>query len=183
MKIAFSIFYLCYFFVAPRADATCFVWMSARAFLDESDLIAVVEVSSVHEVTTPEGFRLQSANAKIIREIYRRSPALGSTDHNSIIIYSFDPNAAISENNPHADGFAFPIREGKAFVCLKMKGIEKFYPYEPLCFQSMKESELVSWPTESTYRIGMELYSSVPLSSVIQQIDKLKKERESNQSL
>jgi hypothetical protein len=177
MKLAFSLSFLCYLLLAPYAGATSFAWMSAKAFLDESDLIAVVDVSSVHEVTTPEGFRLQSANAKIVREIYRRFPPLQKTDKKSIIIYSFDPMAAIGDYKIAGDGFAFPIREGMAFVCLKMKGEEKYYPYEPLCFQSMNSSELISWPAESKYRIGMELYNTVPLSTVIQQIDKLQKEK------
>lgn len=148
--------------------------MSTGAFLEESDLIAVVDVSRVHEVTTPEGFRLQSAKAKIIRVIYWRFPD-DPEMKDGIVIYSLDPNAAIVEENISGDGLAFPVREGRAFVCLKMKGINKFYPYAPLCFQPMNDSEMVSWPSEPIFRAGMKPYSPTPLSTVIEQLDGLQK--------
>jgi len=142
------------------ASATTFVWMSAKAFLEQSDLIAIVEVSTVHVVTTPEGLRLQSAKAKIVKNIFRRFPDISETDSNSIVIYSLDPNAVITEENFGGDGFAFPIREGKAFVCLKQEGYNKFYPYGPLCFQSLDNSEEIMWPSEPVYRVGTSTYRS-----------------------
>ena len=167
------------FFLAtiPSGSATTFVWMSAKMFLEQSVLIAVVEVAPVHEVTTPEGFRLQSAKAKIVREIFRRHPAVPMAEAKSIIIYSLDRNAAVAEDNIIVDGMGSPIREGKAFVCLKMKGFNKFYPYEPLCFQTLDRSENVLWPSEPVFRIGMDLYTETPLSVVIDQLDRLQKEK------
>jgi hypothetical protein len=178
MKILLLLLTSCSLLVSPQASAVD-IWMSAKSLLEGSDLIAVVDVSTVHEVTTPEGFRLQSADAKIVREIYRRFPAIPEAEKSSIIIYSLDPNALITEKNFGVDGSSIPICEGKAFVCLREKGVNKFYPfpYAYLSFQSMKQTELIKWPADPTIRQGLMSYSSVPLSTVIKLIDELHKNK------
>lgn len=100
---------------------------------------------------------------------YRRYPPFLESD--SIVIYSLDPNALVTEENVGGDGFAFPISEGKAFVCLKVKGADKFYPYAPHCFQVLHDSEKIMWPSELIYREGMDLDSQTSLSIVIDQLN------------
>jgi len=178
MMRSLSIVFFTHLVVCQYSFATSFVWMSAKAFLEQSDLIAIVDVSPIHEVTTPEGFRLQTASAKIIKEIYRRFPPLSGTEQKDlIVIYSLDVNAIVADHNIGVKENAFPIHEGKAFVCLKNKGLNKFYPYEPLCFQSMNVSEMITWPSEPVFRAGMEPYSQIPLSTVIQQINELQRQK------
>jgi hypothetical protein len=156
--------------------------MSARAFLDQSDFIAIVDVGYVHEVTTPEGFRLQSAKGKIVRELFRRHPGLSQDEANTCILYSLDVSAAIAPDNLSGSGFSFPIRSGKALVCVKMKGPNKFYPYEPLCFQVIDDEGKVMWPTVSKLSVGMDPYSRVPVETVAEQILQLRKEVGQEQS-
>ena len=122
-------------FLALSQGKATWSWMSPKAFLEESDLIAIVDVKDVHEVTTPEGFRLQTATATLEKVIFQRDDFTFSSK--VIVVYSLDVNAIITKENKGGTGFAFPITSGKAFVCLKLRGIDKFYPYCPMSFQSI----------------------------------------------
>ena len=164
--------------VAPGLLATTFEWMSARAFLEQSDLIAVVDVASVHEVTTPDGFRLQSARARVLQTVFRRFPDFPEQEKAPLVVYSLDPNAATANDIPSGSGFHFPIQEGRAFVCLKMKGFNKFHPYTPLSFQRVDKSGTIRWPTATVLRAGMQPYSPTPVAKVIRQLEQLQTEKQ-----
>lgn len=150
--------------------ATTYAWMPAKAFLAESDLIAVVEVGPVHEVSTPEGFILQSAQAKIVTEVFRRS-RLGE-DGDSVVIYSLHRNVRFGPDGEIEEKGGFSILPGKAFVCLKMGGMNKFHPFEPLSFQPIGTDDLIMWATRDVLEPGSPGYEKVPVARVVEDLRK-----------
>ena len=105
------------------------------------DIIALVDVGPVTEVSTPQDMILQSANARIVRLIYRRSPPWAGEPVDKIVIYSFLPNG-MSVICPAP----VKIGPGRAFVMMKEHGINKFSPSDPWEYQPLRGNvPLVAW--------------------------------------
>ena len=103
------------------------------------DIIAIVEVGDIHRVTTPEGVTLESAVATIERLIYRRNDPFDPDNKTTIRIYKLLPNGV------HRGMYS--LSKGRAFVMMKMQGMDAFYPTDPWEFQPIT-SEEIRWRTK-----------------------------------
>jgi len=111
---------------ALSAQATTWALWPLQARWPEIDIVAVVNIGPVHELTTPEGIAIQSAEAAIEEEIYRRHP-LDGEGVKTIRIYTVMPNGP--ENGP------LTLSSGRSFVMMKMKGRNAFVPDDPWSIQ------------------------------------------------
>ncbi len=147
--------------------AMTWVLMTEESMIASSDLIAIVDVGKVHEATTPEGFRLWSAKVKVEEIAFLRCPLIPGDQ--PVVIYSLDVNAAVSEENVIVDGAQLPIFQGRALICMKQRGMNKFYPSEPLHFQLIESDGTVRWPFRKPQQ-GEENYQRVPVQEVVHRV-------------
>jgi len=107
------------------------------------DIVAVIKVGPVSEVSTPQGLVLQSATAEIEQLIYRRSPPAEGESLNQITIYSLLPNGLNA-----ACPAPLTLASGRAFIMMQQNGVHKFYPTNPWEFQVLSGNTIL-WPTKS----------------------------------
>lgn len=105
----------------------------------EVDIVAIVTIGAVHEHTTPEGVTIQSAEATVEEEMYRRFPSLDG-DGKKIRLYVVMPNGP--------ENFSLAITSGRAFVMMKANGLNAFNPVDPWANQPF-DGRSLRWP-EST---------------------------------
>jgi hypothetical protein len=152
---------------AESCHAFSWPFMSPQELIKQSDLIALVTVSTVHDTASPEGIHIVSAVAKIDQLIYRQHFITDDTVEtreqlpSQIIIYDVDANPGRTDAGP----LFIPSDEGRCFVCLKARGFGKFYPYHPLSVQKVIH-EKIFWPAQV-------VNEETPLQSVIKQLDGL----------
>ena len=138
------------------------IWFPPQYYINESTLIAIVNIGSIHEAKTPEMVVVHSAEATIEKLIYQK-PECEIKLPDKIIIYQIDPNGHIGTD----DGYGHPIlKTGRCFVMLKEQGENKFIPYDTLSLQEINKWG-ICWPTTNIKR---ESFSE---AQIIEKINKL----------
>ena len=121
------------------ASATAYELIPLERRWPTVDIIAIVEVGDIHRVATPEGVTLESAVATIEKLIFRRNDPFDPDNKATIRIYKLLPNGV------HKG--LYSLSKGRAFVMMKMQGMDAFYPTDPWEFQPIT-SEEIRWPTK-----------------------------------
>ncbi len=131
-------FIVIFFLSGTVVSAMTYVLRTLEQRWSDVDIIAIVNVGKVHTVTTPEGITLQSAEATVEREIFRRVAPFDQTKKTKIRIFSLMPNGLDQEG--------LPLASGRTFVMMKQRGVDAFFPADPWEFQSLSANEIF-WPT------------------------------------
>ena len=148
---------ICAFVAFPSVSkAMSWLWLSPGDYLREATLIGILQVDQIHEAWTPEGILIQSATAKPEKVIYYQF----SSDYplpDKIVLYAIEQNAMMDGGRAFF-GNALSLKKGRVFAILKMKGENKFIPFDRLSIQSLEKGEEVFWPRypHKTNKVSIE---------------------------
>ncbi|MEI6323752.1 MAG: hypothetical protein WCP60_11715 [bacterium] len=186
MKLSVIIFFTVLVFLNCELIATTYVFESPKALIEESDLIALIDVGEVHVARTPEEFVIKSAKAKVLEVAWRRYKPELEDKKNEIVIHTDGMESPVVTEpmlkngkeiyGPNAGPFLkaisfFDIESGKAFVCLKRGYLGTYKLLDsPLSFQHVDEKGEISW---STGKPGEFNYTRVQPSTALAEIKAL----------
>ena len=183
IKHSVIIFLTAFVFHNCELIATTYVFESPKALIEESDLIALVDVGEVHVARTQEGFVIESATANLLAVAWRRYKPEFEDKEGKIELCAegieftaltepvtkngreiYESNAGLFQK---AISF-YDIDSGKAFFCLK-RGYLRTYKLldSPLSFQHVDEKGEISW---STGQSGKFTYTRVQPSIALEEI-------------
>jgi hypothetical protein len=132
--------------LSPVSALSQWVWMPPEQYLKESTLIAILDVGEIHQAWTSENILIESASATVEKVVYyqfAQEEKLPAT----IVVYTVDPNAMIFEGHGYHTGTPmFLLEKGRVFAMLKMRGVNKFVPFDRFSFESLATNKIL-WPT------------------------------------
>ena len=175
----------CFLILCSAAANATMEGRTTEQYLKDSTLIAILQVGKVHQQFTPEEILVQSATATIEKIVYNEhtgileSGTLRKLEKNdTITLYAVFPDCENvgDEYYPRiVENSILMLKEGRVFAILKQQGINDFTTFDRFSIQKLDKDEMIHWPLENSHEPNKIGHTELlPLSSVIERIDKMK---------